>query len=332
MKAQSTVSEPSAAALLEIDDLTLVTGPPASPRRIVSGVSLDVARGERLGIVGESGSGKSMTAAAIMGLLPDGVRIDAGSVRIGGIELLSLSEAGRRTVRGRVVSIVYQNALAALNPVIPVGRQIADVARAHLAVGKAEAQQRAVALMTEMGIPDAARRAADYPHQFSGGMAQRAAIAMALVCEPQLVIADEPTTGLDATIQVQVLSTIDRSIRATGSALMLISHDLSVVASMTDELVVFFAGVTVERGPTAEVMAAPLTPYTRSLITSVTYLRGQAGPADGGRQARHRLGSFGCPYDDDCALPVAECRATPVRLRPVSPDRLVAVHDTSRAP
>lgn len=310
--------------LLEIDDLRVVSGAGSAPRAIVTGFTLEIPPGCRIGIVGESGSGKSMTAGAIMGLLPDGVRVESGSIRALGTELIGLSEAELRTIRGRVISIVYQNALSALNPVIPVGRQIADVARAHLRLGKAEARQRAVALMTAMGIPDAARRALDYPHQFSGGMAQRVAIAMALVCEPRLVIADEPTTGLDATIQVQVLATIDRSIRETGSALLMISHDLSVVRSMTDELIVFLSGSMVERGPTAEVLADPLSPYTRTLIASSRQLHGELGASRLAAAATppvHR-----CPYDAGCALAPDRCRSTPTRLHEIVPGRFVARH------
>jgi oligopeptide/dipeptide ABC transporter ATP-binding protein len=316
------------APLLEIDDLSLVTARDGARREIVSHLTLSVATGQRLGIVGESGSGKSMTASAIMALLPEGVGVGHGAVRVRGRDLAGQSEAALRAMRGRVVSIVYQNALSALNPMIPVGRQIADVARAHLGLGKAEARARAVELMAAMGIPDAARRARDYPHQFSGGMAQRVAIALALVCEPQLVIADEPTTGLDATIQVQVLATIDRSTRDTGSALLLISHDLTVVESLTDDLVVFLRGVVVERGRTAAVMASPLAPYTRTLVAAAAQLHGDAASAVTNGAMPSGIAALGtrCPFDPDCALDVAACRATPTRLREVAPGRFVARH------
>ncbi|MFT4122771.1 MAG: ABC transporter ATP-binding protein [Microbacteriaceae bacterium] len=252
-------------SLVSVTGLSVET---AGGRTILDGIDLELDPGRRLGIVGESGSGKSTTASAILGLLPDGVRITSGSIRLGGTELTGLGERALRAVRGKRVSIVYQNALGSLNPVVPVGRQIADVARAHLGLGRREAMERAVRLMAELGIPDARRRALDYPHQFSGGMAQRVSIAMALVCEPELVIADEPTTGLDATIQLQVLQTIDRSIRAAGSALLLISHDLSVVASMTDEVAVMYRGKVIERGTTRAIMSSPAEEYTRGLVAA----------------------------------------------------------------
>ena len=314
------------APLLEIDELSLVTTRDGAQREIVSRVTLSLATGQRLGIVGESGSGKSMTASAIMALLPEGVNVGHGSVRVRGRDLAGQSEASLREMRGRVVSIVYQNALSALNPMIPVGRQIADVARAHLGLSKSAARARAVELMAAMGIPDAARRARDYPHQFSGGMAQRVAIALALVCQPQLVIADEPTTGLDATIQVQVLATIDRSTRDTGSALLLISHDLTVVESLTDELVVFFRGVVVERGPTAAVMASPLAPYTRTLVAAAARLHGETASTNSGAPSGIALLGAACPFDPDCQRDVTVCRATPTRLREVAPGRFVARH------
>jgi ABC-type dipeptide/oligopeptide/nickel transport system ATPase component len=325
------VDEVSVAAeppLLEVDELTLVTERDGSLREIVSYLNVAVSAGQRMGIVGESGSGKSMTASAIMALLPEGVRVGHGSVRVLGRDLAGQSEAALREMRGRIVSIVYQNALSALNPMIPVGRQIADVAQAHLDLGKVEARARAVELMAAMGIPDPARRARDYPHQFSGGMAQRVAIALALVCEPKLVIADEPTTGLDATIQVQVLATIDRSARETGAALLLITHDLLVVESLTDELLVFLRGVVVERGPTADVMSSPLAPYTRALVTAAARLRGDVASTAERSETTRPIGLLGagCPFDPDCALDSAVCRETPTRLREVAPGRLVARH------
>lgn len=315
------------APLLEIDELSLVTTRDGAQREIVSHVTLTLGTGQRLGIVGESGSGKSMTASAIMALLPEGVHVERGSVRVRGRDLAGQSEASLRAIRGRVISIVYQNALSALNPMIPVGRQIADVARAHLALSKAEARARAVDLMAAMGIPDAGRRARDYPHQFSGGMAQRVAIALALVCEPQLVIADEPTTGLDATIQVQVLATIDRSTQDAGSALLLISHDLSVVESLTDELVVFLRGVVVERGPTTDVMAAPAAPYTQRLVSAAAQLHGEAESTTLGRApSGHGVVDTACPFDPGCELDATACQHTPTQLVEVAPGRFVARH------
>src|SRR5262249_36015994 len=196
---------------------------------LLRGIELVVLRGARVGVVGESGSGKSMTASAILRLLPPGVSITRGSIHFDDRDLLTLSEPELRSIRGREVSIVYQNAIASLNPLMRVGDQITTVCRAHTDATVLEARERTVALLDSLGIPEARARAQNYPHQFSGGMAQRVLIAMALICNPKLLIADEPTTGLDATIQAQVLDVIDDSIRERSAALLLISHDLTVI-------------------------------------------------------------------------------------------------------
>ncbi len=253
---------------LEIRGLRLVSGPEREPRVIVHDLSMTIAAGERVGIVGESGSGKSLTASSVLRLLPSGVRQVEGTVLVCGIDVGGRSEREMRTVRGRLVSMIYQNALAVLNPVIPVGRQIEDAARAHLELTRDEARDRALELMDAMGIPDPARRAKDYPHQFSGGMAQRVAIAIALSCGPRLVIADEPTTGLDATVQVQVLETVRRTVEDSGASLLFISHALEAVAAVTDRIVVVHRGVVLETGPTQQVMSDPLHPYTQMLVAS----------------------------------------------------------------
>jgi len=312
---------------LEITDLTIASGGSRSSKTILGGLSLSIGEGRRVGLVGESGSGKTMAAGSIVGLLPEGVRADSGSVKLDGRELLGLSEAHLRRVRGRIISIIYQNALSSLNPVIPVGRQIADVGRAHLSISKAESMRRAVGLMEAMGIPDAERRALDYPHQFSGGMAQRVAIAMALICEPRLVIADEPTTGLDATIQVQVLETISTSIADRKAALLLISHDLAVVESMTEELVVLYAGVVLERGPTPEVMAEPLNPYTRGLVASVQQAGDSVSYIPGRIPEPGSVPATSCPFAARCPIVTDRCSLERPELREVRPSRWVACHN-----
>jgi oligopeptide/dipeptide ABC transporter ATP-binding protein len=312
---------------LEITDLTISAGAPRSAKIILGGLSLSIGEGRRVGLVGESGSGKTMAAASIVGLLPEGVRADSGSVKLDGRELLGLSEAHLRRVRGRVVSIIYQNALSSLNPLIPVGRQIADVGRAHLPLTGSQARQRAIELMAAMGIPDAERRALDYPHQFSGGMAQRVAIAMALICEPRLVIADEPTTGLDATIQIQVLETIRKSISERGAALLLISHDLAVVESMTDELIVLYAGVVLERGPTGEVMADPLNPYSQGLVASVQQAGDRVSYIPGRIPEPGTVPTNSCPFAPRCPLVTERCSVERPELREVRTGRWVACHN-----
>ncbi len=313
--------------LLDVTGLRIDSGTADKPRPILTDFSITIEPGQRIGVVGESGSGKSMTAAAIMGLLPEGVKTVGGVVQTDRGDMLTMTEKQLRSIRGRVISIVYQNALSSLNPVFPVGRQIADVALAHLKISKAEAMKRAVRLMDVMGIPDPERRALDYPHQFSGGMAQRVAIAMALACEPRLLIADEPTTGLDATIQVQVLATIDQQVSDTGAALLLISHDLTVVRSMTEQLVVLYAGMVLEQGPTAEVMADPLSPYTLGLVASVEQTGDTISYIPGRIPEPGSVPENSCPFAARCPLVSERCLVERPALREVRAGRRVACHN-----
>ncbi|WP_353807596.1 ABC transporter ATP-binding protein [Agromyces sp. SYSU T00194] len=296
-------------------------------RPIVQGLDLEIPAGRRIGVVGESGSGKSMTAGAIVGLLPEGVGVVGGEIELDGRSVLDLTEHEMRSVRGRRVSIVYQNALSSLNPVVNVGTQIADVARAHLPIGKHEARRRAVRLMSELGIPDADRRALDYPHQFSGGMAQRIAIAMALVCEPDLVIADEPTTGLDATIQVQVLATIAREVGERGSALLLISHDLAAIASMAEEVVVLYAGMVLEHGSAEQIMRDPVSPYTAGLVASADPEADRISFIPGRIPDPGEIPEDSCPFAARCPLATELCRTERPALRVGSDGRRVACHN-----
>lgn len=313
--------------ILSVAGLQIESASRLATRNIVAGIDLRIERGGRLGLVGESGSGKSLTAGAVMGLLPRGLRVASGSIEVDGTDVLSLDDKGLRAVRGRIVSAVPQNALSSLNPMIPVGRQISDVARAHLPLSRAQADDKAVALLDEMGLPEARRRAKDFPHQFSGGMAQRISIAMALVCRPRLVIADEPTTGLDTTIQRQVLETMDRSLLRDGAALLLISHDLNAVAKMTDTTVVLYAGMVLEHGPTNLVMTRPLSPYSIGLVRSsdpdsaeISFIPGQI-PAPGS------VTMTSCPFAARCELASGICARERPALRPSRDGRLVACHN-----
>jgi peptide/nickel transport system ATP-binding protein len=310
------------AELLRISDLVVEAG--AVP--LLRGIELRVPEGARVGIVGESGSGKSMTASAILGLLPEGVRAAGGSIAFRGRNLLELEERDLRAVRGGEISIVYQNAVASLNPLLSVGEQIARVCRAHTGVSKAGAWERTVRLLDSLGIPDAEHRARDYPHHFSGGMAQRVAIAMALICDPALLIADEPTTGLDATIQVQVLEVIDRSVRERGAALLLISHDLSVIRAMCDLVAVAYAGEILEFGSTDDVLSNPLSPYTAGLVQCLDPPPGEIAFIPG---RIPEPGTFGeqCPFADRCRLVSDRCRAERPLLRELQPDHWVACHN-----
>lgn len=240
----------------------LAIGKPA-----VDGVSLDVRAGEIFGIVGESGSGKSTLANAVMGLLPDTATI-SGSIRVNGREVTGLGDADLRQMRGNEVAMVFQDASASLDPTWSVGDQIAETIRAHRSVTRREARDRSIALMTEVGIPDAGSRYTDVPHRFSGGMRQRIVIAAALANSPKLLIADEPTTALDVTIQAQVLALIDRLRRDHGTTVLLITHDLGVVAQVCDRVGVMYGGCLLEVGEKHQMFAAPNHPYTRALLAS----------------------------------------------------------------
>ena len=256
--------------LLSVRDLRTWFHTGAGVIKAVDGVSFDLRRGEVLAIVGESGSGKSVTALSVMGLVasPPG-RIEAGHILWKGRDLLELPERDLRRLRGDEISMVFQDPMSSLNPVHTVGRQIAEMVRLHRKVSRRKAIERAVEMMDLVGIPQACRRADSYPHEFSGGMRQRVMIAMALSCEPDLLIADEPTTALDVTIQAQVLEVLVEIKERTRCAVLLITHDLGVVAGLADDVLVMYAGKAVEHGPATEVFARPSHPYTVGLLASL---------------------------------------------------------------
>jgi oligopeptide/dipeptide ABC transporter ATP-binding protein len=299
--------------LLEVQDLAL--GFPLDGRlvRALDGVSFALDRGRVLGLVGESGSGKTMTALCLMRLLPPAARILGGRVLFDGRDLLALPEREMRAVRGAGLAMIFQEPMTALNPVLTVGRQIAEAVALHRALGRRAAWERAVALLGEVGFPDPERRARDYPHQLSGGMRQRAMIAMAISCEPKVLIADEPTTALDVTIQAEILDLLAALRARHGMALLLITHDLGVVAEHADEVAIMYAGRIVEHAATAEVFDHALHPYTQALLRSM--------PALGRRRERleaipgqvpdlGRLPS-GCAFRDRCPRAVAACSVAP---------------------
>ena len=239
----------------------------------VDGVSFDVNKGEIVGIVGESGCGKSVTNLSILGLLPKPQgRIAAGSVRFEGRELVGLSENELRKVRGNDIAMIFQDPMTSLNPYLKVEEQLAEVVQLHLHLSRKDAVRRAVELLERVGISDAANRIKSYPHEFSGGMRQRVMIAMALLCDPELLIADEPTTALDVTIQAQILELLKELRDERGMGIILITHDLGVVAGMCDRVIVMYAGRVVEEAPTHELFASPAHPYTQALLKSVPRL------------------------------------------------------------
>ena len=259
---------PVSSPLLEVQGLEVAFDLPGGPRRVVAGVEYSIPPGRTLGVVGESGCGKSMTALALMGLVPQPGRV-SGSIRFEGRELVGQNRAAWRAMRGDRMAMVFQEPMTALNPVMPVGRQIAEALVLHEDIGWRAAGERAVELLSQVGIPAARERAGAYPHQLSGGQRQRAMIAMALACRPALLVADEPTTALDVTIQAQILDLMLALQEETGTAIQFISHNLAVVSEVSHEVVVMYAGRIVERGPADALFAQPLHPYTVGLIATL---------------------------------------------------------------
>ena len=300
------------APLLEVTDLSVTFPQHGGPDvNAVRGISYQVHKGEFLGIVGESGSGKSVSSLALMGLLPSSARV-TGSIRFGGRSLLDLNDRQLSGIRGREISMIFQDPLSALTPVYTVGDQIAEALLLHdSALGKRAAQARAVELLGVVGIPAPERRAKAFPHEFSGGMRQRAMIAMSIANDPHLIIADEPTTALDVTIQAQILEVLEKAKELTGAAVVLITHDLGVVAGHADRIAVMYAGKLVENGTTTEVFAAPHMPYTIGLLRSVPNMQ-TAGterlvPLEGRPPSLTAL-PRGCPFAARCPIAIDVCR------------------------
>ncbi|HEY9346836.1 MAG TPA: ABC transporter ATP-binding protein, partial [Inquilinus sp.] len=258
------------APLLAIEGLKVAIG----GRSVVDGVSLSIGRGEVLALVGESGCGKSLTALSVLRLLPAAARVAGGAIAMEGTNLLALDEASLRDLRGNRVSVIFQEPVASLNPLVRVGDQVAESLRLHRGASAAEAHSEAVAMLARVGIADPERRAGQFPFELSGGMCQRVMIASALICRPEILIADEPTTALDVTIQAQILDLL-KSLRAqAGSAILLITHDMGVVADMADRVAVMYGGTVVESGPVDAIFDAPAHPYTRLLLATVPRLDG----------------------------------------------------------
>jgi oligopeptide/dipeptide ABC transporter ATP-binding protein len=292
-------------ALLTVDDLHVEFAGRQRTVRAVRGLSYMIRPGETLGLVGESGSGKSVSALSILGLLPKRVgRVSAGSARFDGQELIGMPENQLRRIRGARIAMIFQDPLSSLNPVLTIGRQITEALETHRGMGRKESTTRAIELLEMVGIPGASGRIKDYPHQFSGGMRQRAMIAMALSCEPSLLIADEPTTALDVTIQAQILSLLRRLREELGMAVLLITHDLGVVAGFADRLAVMYAGRLVEQGPAEDLLAGPAHPYTIGLLKSLPRLdqpRQAALTPIEGSPPDLAADLVGCPFAPRCA-------------------------------
>jgi oligopeptide/dipeptide ABC transporter ATP-binding protein len=260
-------------ALLEVEGLTTCFSVDGEEFAAVRGIDFSIDAGRTLGVVGESGCGKSVTSLSIMGLLPKGLgRVAAGSIRLGSTELLTLSPHQMRELRGNRLAMIFQEPMTSLNPAFTVGDQLIEVIRCHRRITPAAAREHAIEMLRRVRIPSPEQRIDDYPHKLSGGMRQRVMIAMALACEPQLLIADEPTTALDVTIQAQVLELMRKLREETGTAILLITHDLGVIAELADEVVVMYAGRVVERAPVARLFAEPQHPYTIGLLGSIPKL------------------------------------------------------------
>jgi oligopeptide/dipeptide ABC transporter ATP-binding protein len=262
----------TAGPLLEVADLTTHFRTPRGMVRAVDGVSFSLDRGRTLGVVGESGSGKTVLSRSIMGLLPRSNVVRSGGVRFAGRELTALTEAELRDIWGMEIGMVFQDPMTSLNPVMRIGRQITESLRHHLAIDRLEARRRAVALLESVGIPEPEQRMGDYPHQLSGGMRQRVTIAVALACGPRLLMADEPTTALDVTVQAQILDLLARQQQERFMAMVLVTHDLGVVAGRTDEIAVMYAGKIVEKAPTRTLFTDMKMPYTEALLKSIPKL------------------------------------------------------------
>ncbi|HJS87994.1 MAG TPA: ABC transporter ATP-binding protein [Acetobacteraceae bacterium] len=319
--------------LLEVADLRTHFATQDGVVRAVDGVSFSVAPGETLAIVGESGCGKSVTSLSILRLIPEPPGRIAGSVRFEGRELLTLPEAAMRDIRGNEISMIFQEPMTSLNPVLTVGRQIGETVRLHQGLSVKQAERKAIEMLALVGIPAPERRVREYPHQLSGGMRQRVMIAMALACNPKLLIADEPTTALDVTIQAQILDLMrDLKIRL-GSAIMLITHDLGVVAEMAERVVVMYAGRKVEEGPVEAIFSQPLHPYTRGLLGAVPKL-GSSIEAEGrgrlteipGLVPSLRAPILGCAFAGRCPFATELCRRVSPPIEEHLPGHEAACH------
>ena len=293
----------------------------------VNGISFDIAAGETLGIVGESGCGKSVTALALLGLLARAGRVTGGTAMFGGRDLLKLSDKELRDVRGREIAMIFQDPMTSLNPVLTIGRQIREPLEAHFGMERGDADRRAVELLDQVGIPSAKDRLRDYPHQFSGGMRQRAMIAIALACEPKLLIADEPTTALDVTIQAQILDVLRTLVADRDTALLMITHDLGVVAGMCERVNVMYAGMFMETGSASQLFARPRHPYTLGLLQSVPRIdagrRQRLTPIEGA--PRDMLTApQACPFAPRCRFEVEQSLLEVPQLRELEPGHHVA--------
>jgi oligopeptide/dipeptide ABC transporter ATP-binding protein len=318
---------PEREPLLAVEDLRVQFWTSRGTVHAVNGISFDIAPGETLGIVGESGCGKSVTSLALLGILPRAGRIVGGRALFEGRNLVGLPDEQLRKVRGREIAMIFQDPMTSLNPVLTIGRQIREALETHFGMDKDAANARVAELLDQVGIPSAKMRLKDYPHQFSGGMRQRAMIAMALACEPKLLIADEPTTALDVTIQAQILELLKTLVADRDTALIMITHDLGVVAGMCERVHVMYAGTFVETGSAEQLFGAPRHPYTLGLLQSVPRLdagrKQRLTPIEGA--PRDMLSApTACPFAPRCRYEVEQSRQELPRLEEIELGHRVA--------
>ncbi|TDY62838.1 oligopeptide transport system ATP-binding protein [Aminivibrio pyruvatiphilus] len=298
--------------------------------KAVDGVDFTLREGEILGIVGESGGGKSVTGFSLLGLIDPPGRVAAGEVIFRGENLLEKSEEEMRRIRGKEISMIFQDPMTSLNPLQTIGRQIDEMLALHTPLSQADRRKRSLELLREVGIPNPEDRLENYPHQFSGGMRQRVVIAIALAANPKLIIADEPTTALDVTVQAQILALMENLVKRFGSALILITHDLAVVSEMTHRVAVMYCGRVVEEGPTRELVHNPFHPYTKGLLESIPRLSGERSrrlPQIPGMVPNLFDLPPGCSFAPRCGYATELCRKEAPRMRTVAPGRMVSCHN-----
>jgi peptide/nickel transport system ATP-binding protein len=319
-------------AMLEVENLRIHFRTSYGINRAVDGISFKVERGETLAIVGESGCGKSVTSMSLMRLIPDDIGSIGGSIRFDGRDVLALSEKDMQRLRGKDISMIFQEPMTSLNPVLTVGYQLRETLHVHERLKRKDAQKRAIELLTLVGIPAPERRISDYPHQLSGGMRQRVMIAMALACRPQLLIADEPTTALDVTIQAQILDLMRDLKTTSGAAIVFITHDLGVVAEIAERVMVMYAGRKVEEASVSSLFANPRHPYTRGLLGAMPSL---GSSLTNGRSALAEIPGTvvnltepiaGCAFAVRCSMVTDTCQRSAPELQLIEPNHLVACH------
>ena len=312
-----------ATPLLEVRHLRVEFPSRRGTLRALDDVSFDIAPGEILGVVGESGAGKSLTGSAIIGLLEPPGRVAAGEIRLAGQRIDNLPPEAMRAIRGRRIGAIFQDPLTSLNPLFTIGRQISETIQVHLGLNAADARKRAIQLLADTGIPAPEQRVDQYPHQFSGGMRQRVVIALALAAQPQLIVADEPTTALDVSIQAQIIALLKKLTKEQGAAVMLVTHDMGVIAEACDRVAVMYAGRVAEIGPVADVIHRPAHPYTVGLMGSIPAMdseRERLAQIDG---AMPRLNAIptGCAFNPRCPQASARCRSERPDLMPAAATR-----------